>query len=332
MSRFGLPEIDPTLEESLGNDLALVEELLTHSIEGKYPFVVETSRHLVAAGGKRLRPLLALLASHCGPDRVNNHQQILEAAAVCELTHLATLYHDDVMDEAERRRGVESANVRWGNTVAILTGDYLFAKASQILAGLGPEAVALQAHTFERLVIGQINEGHKNDAGLSELEHYMAVIADKTGSLIAASARYGALFSGCSLEVVEALTQYGEEMGLVFQLADDIIDIASTSAESGKTQGTDLREGVPTLVTLLILESNDAKDAELRARLSAPIVDDALVAKTIEELRTHPALDEAKKIVKDLADKANNHLAVLSDGVAKTALIKLTNAVISRTA
>jgi heptaprenyl diphosphate synthase len=236
------------------------------------------------------------------------------------------------MDEAMRRRGVESANVRWGNTIAILTGDYLFAKASQILAELGPEAVYLQAVTFERLVIGQINETQKSDETITALDHYMKVIADKTGSLISASARYGAMFSGASLEVTEALTKYGESMGLVFQLADDIIDIASTSSESGKTQGTDLREGVPTLVTLFILESDRPEDAALKQRLSAPITEEALVEQTLEEIRNNPAIDQAKKVVSDLANQANGYLEVLPDSVAKQALVELTNAVISRTA
>ena len=332
MNRLGLPEIDSALEESLAGDLDTVEQFLGKAIEGDYPFVVETSRHLVTAGGKRLRPLLTLLASHCGPERNARMDDVIKAAVVCELTHLATLYHDDVMDEAIRRRGVESANVRWGNTIAILTGDYLFAKASQILAELGPEAVYLQAVTFERLVIGQISETQKNDFSLSALDHYMKVIADKTGSLIAASARYGAMFSGASPEITEALTKYGESMGLVFQLADDIIDIASTSTESGKTQGTDLREGVPTLVTLFILQSDRPEDAELKARLSAPITDDAAVAQTLIEIRNNPALDQAKAVVSDLAAQANGYLEVLPESSAKAALIELTNAVISRTA
>lgn len=332
MNRLGLPEIDHALEESLTGDLDRVEAYLHQAIEGDYPFVVETSRHLVTAGGKRLRPLLTLLASHCGQEREPRIDDVIKAAVVCELTHLATLYHDDVMDEAERRRGVESANVRWGNTIAILTGDYLFAKASQILAELGPEAVYLQAVTFERLVIGQINETQKTDSTITALDHYMKVIADKTGSLISTSARYGAMFSGASPEVTQALTQYGESMGLVFQLADDIIDIASSSSESGKTQGTDLREGVPTLVPLIILESNRAEDAELKVRLSAPITDDALVEQTLEELRNNPALDKAKKVVSDLAIQANGFLDVLPESPAKSALIELTNAVISRTA
>ncbi|MGA0877457.1 MAG: polyprenyl synthetase family protein, partial [Candidatus Nanopelagicaceae bacterium] len=132
--------IDSSLESELNKGLKEVEVLLAEHIKGEYPLVVETSRHLVEAGGKRFRPMLTLIASHFGSGQ---NRKVIEAAVVCELTHVATLYHDDVMDEAPLRRGVESANSRWGNTVAILTGDYLFSKASDLLADLGPEAVRL---------------------------------------------------------------------------------------------------------------------------------------------------------------------------------------------
>ena len=178
-----LPDLAPEIEQDLARRLDLVEKLLFAHVEGEYPFVNETSRHLIVAGGKRLRPVLTLLAANYGS---TGERQVIEAAVVCELTHLATLYHDDVMDEAPLRRGVESANERWGNAVAILTGDYLFAKASDLLADLGPEAVRLQARTFERLVIGQIKETQGPQNGADPLEHYISVIADKTGSLIAA--------------------------------------------------------------------------------------------------------------------------------------------------
>ena len=234
-----LPDLAPEIEQDLARRLDLVEKLLFAHVDGEYPFVNETSRHLIVAGGKRLRPVLTLLAANYGN---MGERQVIEAAVVCELTHLATLYHDDVMDEAPLRRGVESANERWGNAVAILTGDYLFAKASDLLADLGPEAVRLQARTFERLVIGQIKETQGPQNGADPLEHYISVIADKTGSLFGTSIRFGALLSGASTQVVEALTTFGEEIGIAFQLADDVIDIASQTNESGKTPGTDLRE------------------------------------------------------------------------------------------
>jgi heptaprenyl diphosphate synthase len=328
MAQIGIPDIDPALEKDLLASMAEVEVLLRGSIEGKYPLVIETSRHLVDAGGKRLRPLLTLIASHFGDSKAKG---IIEAAVVCELTHLGTLYHDDVMDEAPLRRGVESANNRWNNTVAILTGDYLFAKTSQLLADLGPEAVRLQALTFERLVIGQITETQGSSVGKTQLEHYLNVVADKTASLISASARYGAMISGADAKIMDALTKFGEEIGTVFQLADDIIDIASDSKESGKTPGTDLREGVPTLVTLFILESNDPADAELKKLLSAPITDETVVAQTILKLRSHSALTKSRELVAGYGISAQKHLEILPEGPAKAALVGLSQAVISRT-
>ena len=329
MARIGIPELDPALEAELMGEMLQVEELMRSHLEGNYPFVIETSLHLVDAGGKRLRPLVALLAARFGK---GCDIDVLKSAVVVELTHLGTLYHDDVMDEAPLRRGVESANNRWTNTVAILTGDYLFAKVSALLADLGPEAVRLQAHTFERLVIGQIKETQVQTPGLTQLEHYLAVISDKTSSLIATSARYGAMISGASDEAIEILTQYGEKMGTVFQLADDIIDIESTTAESGKTPGTDLREGVPTLVTLFILDSENPADADLKKILSAPITDEAIVQQTLTTLRTHQAMAEAKAMVAALGDEAREILAPLPDSPAKSALISLCDAVITRTA
>ena len=328
MTKIGIPDIDPALEQELLASMAQVEVLLRDSIEGKYPLVIETSRHLVDAGGKRLRPLLTLIASQFGNPKAKG---IIEAAVVCELTHLGTLYHDDVMDEAPLRRGVESANNRWNNTVAILTGDYLFAKTSQLFADLGPEAVRLQAFTFERLVIGQITETQGSSEGKTQLEHYLNVVADKTASLISASARYGAMISGADVKIMDALTKFGEEIGTVFQLADDIIDIASDSKESGKTPGTDLREGVPTLVTLFILESSDPADAELKKILSAPITDEAVVAQTILKLRSHSALTKSRELVAGYGKSAQKHLEILPEGPAKAALVGLSQAVISRT-
>jgi heptaprenyl diphosphate synthase len=328
MAQIGIPDIDPKLEKDLLASMADVEVLLRGSIEGKYPLVIETSRHLVDAGGKRLRPLLTLIASHFGNPKAHG---IIEAAVVCELTHLGTLYHDDVMDEAPLRRGVESANNRWNNTVAILTGDYLFAKTSQLLADLGPEAVRLQALTFERLVIGQIMETQGSSKDKTALEHYLSVVSDKTASLISASARYGAMISGADEKIMDALTKFGEEIGTVFQLADDIIDIASDSKESGKTPGTDLREGIPTLVTLFILESEDPADAELKKILSAPITDEAIVQETILTLRSHSALTKSRELVAGYGRSAQKHLEILPEGPAKAALVGLSQAVISRT-
>jgi heptaprenyl diphosphate synthase len=328
MSSLGIPNLDKDLERQLSQGLDEVESLLSSHIQGDYPLVVETSRHLVEAGGKRFRPLITLISSHFGNGQ---SKEVIAAAVVCELTHVATLYHDDVMDEAPLRRGVESANNRWGNTVAILTGDYLFSKASDLLADLGPEAVRLQAKTFERLVIGQIQETQGPKDGGDALAHYLQVVADKTGSLIATSARFGALLSGADKSIVETLTKFGEKIGIAFQLADDVIDIASDSSQSGKTPGTDLKEGVPTLVTLPIMKSNRPEDQELKALLSAPM-DDATVARVIPQLRQHQALKDAKKYLHTLADESKALLSTLPTGPARSALENLCVAIVDRTA
>ena len=324
---FGIPVGDIKLERSLKQDMSRVEDLLRSHIQGDYPLVVETSRHLVEAGGKRLRPLLTLLGAQFGDPNKNG---IIEAAVVCELTHLATLYHDDVMDEATLRRSVESANSRWGNTVAILTGDYLFAKVSALLADIGPEAVRLQASTFERLVIGQIMETQGPQNGEDALAHYLQVVADKTGSLIAASARFGAMVSGAPTDIKETLTVFGEKIGVAFQLADDVIDIASESHQSGKTPGTDLREGVPTLVTLNVMKSQRSEDRELRELVSAPIKDETTVAQVLRELRTHPALDESREQLQQIARDARIALGPLPVGDVTGALFSLCDAIVDR--
>ena len=328
MTPLGVPNLDKNLEASLLADMQRVEELLRTHIKGDYPLVVETSRHLVEAGGKRLRPLLTLISAQFGDPTKSG---IVEAAVVCELTHLATLYHDDVMDEAPLRRGVESANNRWGNSVAILTGDYLFAKASDLLADLGPEAVRLQAKTFERLVIGQINETQGSTPGLSKIDHYLKVVSDKTGSLIATSARFGALLSGADNVTIETLTKFGEKVGIAFQIADDLLDVQSDSTESGKTPGTDLKEGVPTLVTLYVMSSTDPADKELAQRLSKP-VPESEISKTILELRNHNSVKEVKEYLHQIADEAKQLLAQLPDTPATEALRNLIVALISRSA
>jgi heptaprenyl diphosphate synthase len=251
---------------------------------------------------------------------------------VVELTHLATLYHDDVMDEARLRRGAPSANARWDNTVAILTGDFLFARASDLLADLGPQAVRIQARTFERLVTGQIRETVGPLEGQDPLDHYLSVLADKTGSLIATSGRFGAMLSGADESVVDVLARFGERIGVAFQLADDLLDVDSDSAESGKTPGTDLREGVPTLPVFHALRSSDPADARLRDLLSRPLPDDAEHAEALDLLRRHPAMESARAEVQRWADDARAVLAPLPEVPARGALERLCDAVVDRSA
>lgn len=326
MNQVGIPNLDKQLEASLITDMKKVEDLMRSHIKGDYPLVVETSRHLVEAGGKRLRPLLTLISAQFGDP---SNYDIIKAAVCCELTHLATLYHDDVMDDAVLRRGVISANKKWDNAVAILTGDYLFSKVSDMLADIGPEAVKLQAKTFERLVIGQIKETQGKSEGLSQIDHYMKVVADKTGSLIATSARFGALLSGASPAVVETLTKFGEKIGVAFQVADDLLDIASNETASGKTPGTDLKEGIPTLVTLFVMADNDPADKELIFKLNKPISDEDL-PNVILELRKHKALKKVQDYLSQVATEANDLLIDLPAGAAKEALNNLTFALVNR--
>lgn len=320
--------VDPALEADLTSGLELVEKALRDAVRSDYPFVTEASRHLVDAGGKRFRPLLVLLAAQFGDPGAPD---VIPAAVVVELTHLATLYHDDVMDEATLRRGAASANARWDNTVAILTGDFLFARASDILADLGPEAVRIQAQTFERLCTGQIRETVGPDDGMPVVDHHLRVLADKTGSLIATSGRFGAMMAGADPDVVRTMTAFGESIGIAFQLADDIVDITSDSDESGKTPGTDLREGVPTLAMLYALADADSSNARLRELLGRPLPDDAEHAEALALLRAHPALEDARQEARRWSARARNELDALPDIPARKALEALCDYVVNRT-
>jgi heptaprenyl diphosphate synthase len=305
-----------------------VEQRLAEAARADTDFVTEAAQHIIHAGGKRFRPLLVVLAALLSDEP--DEEAVVRAALVMELTHVASLYHDDVMDEAQLRRGAPSANQRWDNTVAILVGDFLFSRASSIVATLGTDYVTLQANTFARLVQGQIAETRGPKAGADLLEHYLEVLADKTGSLIAASAIFGGMVAGVGERELRALDAYGEEIGMVFQLSDDILDIASDS--SGKTPGTDLRAGVPTLPTLLARRSTDPADARLLALLDADLSADADLAEALGLMRAHPAMTEAREEIRRRAEVARAHLAPLPDGPAKTALAALCDGVISRSA
>lgn len=328
---FGLSVRDQALEADVQAGLAAVEAGLLAATKSDVPFITEAAQHLVSAGGKRFRPLLVMLASQFGdPDAPG----VVPAAVVVELTHLATLYHDDVMDEADVRRGVDSANTRWGNSVAVLTGDFLFARASHILADLGPEAVRIQAEAFERLVTGQILETAGPRDGRDPVDHYMEVLGGKTGSLVAVSGRFGALMAGADESVVDILTQYGERLGIAFQLADDVLDIASDSHESGKTPGTDLREGIPTLPVLHLRARAAAEerpeDTALVELLDGGLGDDSRLAEALRGLRAHPALEQARRDTVRYAEEARAVLAPLPECYAKAALEELCDAVVHR--
>ena len=319
---------DAELEVAVRAELDAIEKALAESVRSDDEFIADAAGYLVNAGGKRFRPLVCVLAAHFGDA---TRPEIVPAAVVVELTHLATLYHDDVMDEAGVRRGAVSANARWDNTVAILTGDFLFSRASTLLADLGPWAVRLQALTFERLVTGQILETVGPRDGADPIDHYLAVLADKTGSLIATSAEFGAQFAGVAPDHIEVLRRFGEQIGVAFQVSDDILDIASESDESGKTPGTDLREGVPTLPVLYALQDTGPDSERLRSLVSKPLIDDAEHAEALVLLRESSAMLEARATLSAYADGARSVLGELPDVPARTALATLCDLVIART-
>jgi heptaprenyl diphosphate synthase len=321
----GLPTTDPALENALREALDVVEDRLRLAVGNADPIADAASRHLVEAGGKRVRPMLTVLGAHLAePERRELPGEVVDAAIVCELTHLASLYHDDVMDEAPTRRGVPAAQHQWNNNVAILTGDLLFARASNVVAGLGPEAVRVQAETFERLCLGQLHETVGPRAGEDAVAHYLDVLSDKTASLIATAGRFGALFGGGSGEVVTAMIRYGEAVGVAFQLADDVLDLTSDTDESGKRPGTDLREGVPTLPVLLARRAaadGDLAAARIVALLdSGHLDDDDVLAEAVAALRAHPGTDAARATAREWAQRATSHLTALADSPARRAL------------
>lgn len=326
-----LPLTDPELAELLTGRMALVEERLHHAVTQADDLADATSKHLIAAGGKRARPLLTLLAAQLGDGM---RPEVIDAAVVVELTHLATLYHDDVMDSAPLRRGAPSAHEVWGNQVAILTGDLLFARASGIVAGLGPEAVRIQAATFERLCLGQLHETVGPPPGADPVAHYIQVLSDKTASLIATSARFGAMFAGCSASVVRTVVEYGERVGVAFQLADDVIDLSGDGA-TGKTPGTDLREKVPTMPALLLRArvaagEGDAADRELVELLDSDLSVDTDLADAVARLRSHEVLAETRARAQAWADDAVAALAPLPPSPVKDELVAFAEAFVDR--
>lgn len=319
---------DADLASELRQQLDEVEKMLVSRLETGEDFLSEVALHLVTAGGKRFRPVVTLLAGALGPQP--DRERLVKAAVVCEMIHLATLYHDDVMDEASMRRGVESANSRWDNSTAILAGDFLFAHSSMLLADLGPAAVQLIAQTFAELVTGQMREtvGRKKDD--DEAEHYLRVIWEKTGSLIAAAAQFGGEYSGADAESIASLRRLGDAVGIAFQIADDIIDIASPSTDSGKTPGTDLREGVHTLPMIYAMQDGSADGERLRHLLAEPLTDDAEVDEALELLRASDGLRRARATLEKYVDDAMTELDSLPDRPANEALRRLVRFTVNR--
>ncbi|TWS20426.1 polyprenyl synthetase family protein [Tsukamurella asaccharolytica] len=307
-------------------DLARVEQVIAEGIAEADGCVIEEALHLFQAGGKRFRPMFTILSGRIGGAPSD---QVITAAAAMELTHLATLYHDDVMDEADTRRGAPSANARWGNSIAILAGDYLFARASSYGADLGPRAVGVIAQCFGELVTGQMLE-LKGAQDSDPVQHYLDTIWGKTGSLIATCGLLGALHGGADEETAQRMYRIGSAIGIAFQISDDIIDISSVAQDSGKTPGTDLREGVFTLPVLYALRDEGPEADRLREILVGPVTDDALVDEAIELLGRSAGMKEAQATLARYADDARAELAELPESEPRSSLESLVTFTVAR--
>lgn len=336
MSNLSQQRLDE-LEDRISKGLVQVENRLDSVLSDDRGVLDDIIGHLAKAGGKRMRPGLVLLCSNLGPHPFS--EEVLRACVVVELTHLATLYHDDVMDSAPTRRGVNAVQRVWGNNRAVLAGDLVFARASQVVATLGPEAVLQHAVTFDRLCRGQLNETFGPEQGQDPVQFYIQVLADKTGSLVAQSARFGAELSGAPEEVSQAVVQFGEKIGVAFQLADDVIDLSSDSADSGKTPGTDLREGVDTMPILLLRQDAaqgvlDEDGQKILAELSRGtlISEDAALERVVQMLRAHSVLERTRQLAFSWCEEAKAAIASLEDQEVKAALEKFADTLVDRIA
>ncbi|MGB3485581.1 MAG: nonaprenyl/(2E,6E)-farnesyl/geranylgeranyl diphosphat synthase [Mycobacterium sp.] len=319
---------DAEFAANVSDGVSRIEQLMATELGKADELMSEAVHHLFLAGGKRFRPLFTVLSAALGPDPAND--DVVIAGAVIEMVHLATLYHDDVMDEAQMRRGAPSANARWSNNIAILAGDYLFATASRLVSRLGPDAVLVIADTFAQLVTGQMRETRGAAAGIDPIEHYLKVVYEKTACLIAASGRFGGTFSGADSEQVERLSRLGGIVGTAFQISDDIIDIDSDPDESGKLPGTDLREGVHTLPVLYALRDTGPDADRLRELLAGPVEEDAVVAEALQLLRRSAGMVAAKQTVRSYAEKARQELALMPDVPGRRALESLVEYTVHR--
>jgi len=321
------------IADALDNGLAEIEIRLRKELSFTDDIADSVSRYLFDAGGKRVRPLLALLTSQWG---AGINEKTLIAGQVVELTHLATLYHDDVMDEASKRRGVTAAHKVWSNSVAILAGDLLFARAGSLGVELGETAMRRQTETFEQLVLGQMRETVGPAEAEHPVDHYLGVLRDKTGSLIALAGELGLSQSDGPDDYIPAIRGFGEKVGVAFQLVDDVLDLSADESETGKKPGTDIRKGLTTLPMLFLAEaaSTDPESAELLSELErgrSGLLTDEEFATVIRRLGSHRATERTMEQARQLAGEAVNSLAGLPKGIVYEALERFAEQVVGRT-
>lgn len=327
---------DAALASRTTDGMQRVENLMFSSLDNGHAMPTLTASYLAKAGGKRFRPLMVLLAAQVilaengeqsgGDEWIPN---VIRSGAVVEMIHLASLYHDDVMDEAQQRRGTDSANNRWGNSIAILAGDYLFASASAIMSDMDTQAVRWISETFAELVNGQMEET-VHAGSMESVEAYLRVIHGKTASLIATAGHFGAHYAGGTTEQVAAVKKAAHATGMAFQIVDDVIDIASESSQSGKTPGTDLREGVFTLPVLYALDEEGAVGDRLREILTGPVTDEDLVEEALTLLRGSAGMRKARETVYAYRDEAKDALSIFQDSPAKEAFFRLVDFTVAR--
>jgi heptaprenyl diphosphate synthase len=315
----GLATPDPRLEREIRGRLRDVETALEKAVRADSGLLGETAAYLLAAGGKRFRPMLVLLSGYFGDP---SDPRLIPGSVAMELIHVATLYHDDVIDEADSRHAVPSANARWTNTVAILTGDYLFARASEIAAELGVDVCALLARTIATLCDGQIREVEAAGRLTQKEEAYREVIRRKTGALIAACCRLGGMLSDAPASSLDVLEEFGEALGMAFQLSDDIMDITSTQLELGKEPGVDMKEGVYTLPVLHALATGERREELARLLAAGPPAEERL-DRALEIVREGDSLAHARAAVATEVDRATDLARRLPDNVARGALVTL---------
>lgn len=314
----GLVAPDPGLERQIRLRLDEVEAALEKAVRADSDMLAETAQYLLAAGGKRFRPMLVLLSGYFGDP---SDPRLIPGSVSIELVHQATLYHDDVIDEADARHGVPSANTRWSNTVAILTGDYLFARASEISTDLGTDICALLARTIATLCEGQVREVEAaGRIDQTEVDH-LDVIRRKTGALIATSCRLGGMLSDAPPEALDVLEEYGEALGLAFQLSDDVMDLTATQETLGKEPGQDLREGVYTLAVLHALGGSGG--AELAAILDMGPPSGNHLERALAIVRAPEHLAHARAAVMAEVRRAQGLAQRLPEGPARSALSQL---------
>ena len=314
--------------EDLWENLEKLEQRLINVSSSDNEYLSSISQYLIKAGGKRFRPIISLLAGKFGDDKKHIHK-IIDAGVAVELIHIGSLYHDAVMDNATTRRGVESSNSKWNSNLSILAGDYLLARSSELAAeNLGLESVKLLASTYAELVEGQtreLNLAFNLDHGIKD---YLKVIEGKTASLIRTSARLGAVAGNADGEIVDALSQWGWNCGIIFQISDDILDLTSDEKTLGKPSGNDILEGTYTLPVLIALDINRGKYEEILKSVHREEIE---INSVIDEFTTSEIISNSKDVINDYFSKSIESIFELKDHALFPVLENINNYLINRT-